>query len=76
MHLWELACKFHVLINAKIQTCMKLIGNHAKKTLEACTTLLHILTQVIQTSCSVTYSCVQAVFKMPVSNTFPTHKTI
>ena len=29
--LWELACKFHVLINAKIQTCIKLIGNHAKK---------------------------------------------
>ena len=25
MHLWELACKFHVLINAKIQTCIKLI---------------------------------------------------
>ena len=29
--LWEFACKFHVLINAKIQTCIKLIGNHAKK---------------------------------------------
>ena len=29
--LWELACKFHVLINAKIQTCIKLIGNRAKK---------------------------------------------
>ena len=29
--LQELACKFHVLINAKIQTWIKLIGNHAKK---------------------------------------------
>ena len=29
--LWELACKFYVLINAKIQTYIKSIGNHAKK---------------------------------------------
>ena len=29
--LWELACKFHVLTNAKIQTCIKFIGNRAKK---------------------------------------------
>ena len=38
--------------------------------------MLHILTQVIQTSCLVTHFCAQAVFKEPVSNTFPTHKTI
>ena len=38
--------------------------------------ILHILTQVIQTSCLVTNFCAQAVFKVPVSNTFPTHKTI
>ena len=38
--------------------------------------ILHILTQAIQTSCLVTHFCAQAVFKAPVSNTFPTHKTI
>ena len=38
--------------------------------------ILHILTQVIQTSCLVTHFCAQAVFNVPVSNTFPTHKTI
>ena len=38
--------------------------------------ILHILTQVIQTLCLVTHFCAQAVFKVPVSNTFPTHKTI
>ena len=38
--------------------------------------ILHILTQVIQTSCLVTHFCAQAVFKVPVSNTFPIHKTI
>ena len=103
MHLWELACKFHVLINAKIQTCIKLIGNHAKKSclgkesdkkssflssrvclsvyqifqnFESLYNIIHILTQVIQTSCLVTHFCAQAVFKVPVSNTFPTYKTI
>ena len=38
--------------------------------------ILHILTQLIQTSCLVTHFCAQAVFKVPFSNTFPTHKTI
>ena len=38
--------------------------------------ILHILTEVIQTSCLVTHFCAQAVFKVPVSNTFPTPKTI
>ena len=38
--------------------------------------ILHILTQVIQTSCLVTHFYAQAVFKVPVNNTFPTHKTI
>ena len=38
--------------------------------------IVHILTQAIQTSCLVTHFCAQAVFKVPVSNTFPTHKTI
>ena len=38
--------------------------------------ILHILTQVIQTSCLVTHFCAQAVFKLPVSNTFLTHKRI
>ena len=37
--------------------------------------ILHILTQVIQTSCLVTHFCAQVVFKVSVSNTFPTHKT-
>ena len=37
--------------------------------------ILHILTQVDQTSCLVTHFCAQAVFKVPVNNTFPTHKT-
>ena len=92
------------LINAKIQTCIKLIGNHAKKSclgqesdkkssflssrvclscvyqifqnFEGLYNILHILTQVIQTSCLLTHFCAQAVFKVPVSNTFPTHKTI
>ena len=27
----ELAREVHVVINAKIQACIKLIGNHAKK---------------------------------------------
>ena len=103
MHLWELACKFNVLINAKIQTCIKLIGNHAKKSclgqesdkkssflssrvrlsvhqifqnFERLYNILHILTQAIQTSCLVPDFCAQAVFKVPVSNTFSTHKTI
>ena len=35
--------------------------------------ILHILTQAIQKSCLVTHFCAQAVFKVPVSNTFPTH---
>ena len=103
MHLWELAFKFHVLINAKIQACIKLIGNHAKKSClgqesgkkssflssRVCLSIyqifqnfgslykiLHILTQLIQTSCLVTHFCAQAVFKVPVNNTLPTHKTI
>ena len=103
MHLWELACKFHVLINAKIQTCIKFIGNHTKKVVfglgkrqkssflssrvcfsahqtfqnfESLYNTLHILTQVIQTSCLVTHFCAQAVFKVPVNNTFPTRRTI
>ena len=38
--------------------------------------ILHILTQVIQTSSLVTHFCMQAIFKVFVSNTFPTHKTI
>ena len=103
MHLWELACKFHILINAKIQTCIKLIGitqrnrvwvrKATKNTVfltsrvclsvyqifqivESLYNILHILTQVIQTSSLVTHFCAQAVFKVPVSNTFPTHKTI
>ena len=36
--------------------------------------ILHILTQVIQTSCLVTHFCAQVVFKVPVNNTFPTKK--
>ena len=36
----------------------------------------HTLTKLIQTACLVTYFCAQAVFKVPLSNTFPTHKTI
>ena len=36
--------------------------------------ILHILTQVIQTSCLVTHFCAQAVFKVPVNNTFPIQK--
>ena len=38
--------------------------------------ILHTLTQLIQTACLVTHFCAQAVFKVPFSNTFPTHKTI
>ena len=38
--------------------------------------ILHILTQVTQTSCLVTHFCAQAVFKVSVSNTIPTHKMI
>ena len=38
--------------------------------------ILNILTQLIQTSCLVTQFCAQTVFKLPFSNTFPTHKTI
>ena len=30
--LWELVCEFRPVINAKIQACIKSIGNHAKKT--------------------------------------------
>ncbi len=29
--LWELACEFSIVIYANIQACIKLIGNHAKK---------------------------------------------
>ena len=36
--------------------------------------ILHILTQVIQTSCLVINFCAQAVFKVPVNNAFPTQK--
>ena len=32
--------------------------------------------QVIQTLCLVTYFCAQAIYKVPVCNTFPTCKTI
>ena len=38
--------------------------------------ILHILTQLIQTSCLVTHFCAQAVFKVTFSNIFATHKTI
>ena len=38
--------------------------------------ILHIFTQVIQTLCLVTRFCVEAISRVPVSNTFPTHKTI
>ena len=62
------------VINAKIQTCIKLIGNHAKKSclyqifqnFESLYNIHHILTQVIQTSFLVTHLCAQAVFKVPV----------
>ena len=33
--LWELACEFHLVINAKIQACIKSIGNHEKKSYSA-----------------------------------------
>ena len=88
MHLWE---------------CIKLIGNHAKKScfgwesdeifsflssrvclsvhqifqnFESFYNKPHTLTQLIQTACLVTHFCAQAVFKVPFSNTFPTHETI
>ena len=103
MHLWELAGEFHVLINAKILACIKLIRNHAKKScfglesdeifsflssrvclsehhifqnFESFYNMLHTLTKLIQTACLGTHFCSQAVFKVPFSNAFPTHKTI
>ncbi len=29
--LWELACEFSIVIYANIRACIKLIGNHTKK---------------------------------------------
>ena len=49
-----ISLQIYVVINAKIQACMKLIGNHAK---ESCSKFLKLvqrtlyLTQLIQTSC-------------------------
>ena len=50
--------------------------NQIFQNFESLYNILHILTQVIRTSCLVTHFCAQAVLKVPLSNTFPTHKTI